>query len=61
MVNSNTTLKLYQTSLQIDKNFILDDLDFYLNGLVPVYTSDNNFQRQKIALDRSIKINKPQT
>ena len=58
---SNTTLKLYQTSLQIDKNFVVDDLDTYLAGLTPVYTSDNNFQRQKIALDRSIKINKPQT
>lgn len=61
MVNSNTTLKLYQTSLQIDKNFVVDDLDTYLAGLTPVYASDNNFQRQKIALDRSIKINKPQT
>ena len=61
MINSNTTLKLYQTSLQIDKNFVVDDLDTYLAGLTPVYASDNNFQRQKIALDRSIKINKPQT
>lgn len=61
MVNSNTTLKLYQTSLQIEKNFVVDDLDTYLAGLTPVYASDNNFQRQKIALDRSIKINKPQT
>lgn len=61
MANSNTTLKLYQTSLQIDKNFIVDDLDTYLAGLPIVYASDNNFQRQKIALDRSIKINKPQT
>ena len=60
-INSNTTLKLYQTSLQIDKNFVVDDLDTYLAGLTPVYASDNNFQRQKIALDRSIKINKPQT
>ena len=58
---TNTTLKLYQTSLQIEKNFIVDDLDTYLAGLTPVYASDNNFQRQKIALDRSIKINKPQT
>ena len=61
MINSNTTLKLYQTSLQIEKNFVVDDLDTYLAGLTPVYASDNNFQRQKIALDRSIKINKPQT
>ena len=62
MVNSNTTLKLYQTSLQIDKNFVVDDLDTYLNDKATlVYASDNNFQRQKIALDRSIKINKPQT
>lgn len=61
MINSNTTLKLYQTSLQIDKNFVVDDLDTYLAGLPVVYASDNNFQRQKIALDRSIKINKPQT
>ena len=58
---TNTTLKLYQTSLQIEKNFVVDDLDTYLAGLTPVYASDNNFQRQKIALDRSIKINKPQT
>lgn len=61
MAISNTTLKLYQTSLQIEKNFVVDDLDTYLAGLTPVYASDNNFQRQKIALDRSIKINKPQT
>ena len=61
MAISNTTLKLYQTSLQIEKNFVVDDLDTYLAGLTPVYESDNNFQRQKIALDRSIKINKPQT
>ena len=61
MINSNTTLKLYQTSLQIEKNFVVDDLDTYLAGLTPVYASDNNFQRQKIELDRSIKINKPQT
>lgn len=58
---TNTTLKLYQTSLQIEKNFVVDDLDTYLAGLPIVYASDNNFQRQKIALDRSIKINKPQT
>ena len=58
---TNTTLKLYQTSLQIEKNFVVDDLDTYLAGLTPIYASDNNFQRQKIALDRSIKINKPQT
>ena len=61
MAITNTTLKLYQTSLQIEKNFVVDDLDTYLAGLTPVYASDNNFQRQKIALDRSIKINKPQT
>lgn len=52
----NSTLKIYDTLLTPQKNYIVDDISKYLESCAVYYTSDN-FQFPKIALNISIKVN----
>lgn len=49
------TLKIYKTQIVPERNFLVQDIDEYLNSLTPTYT-DTNFQFVKPYLDTSIKI-----
>lgn len=52
-------IKIYRTKITPDRNALVDDIEGYLNGLTPTYTSDN-FQYQKLDVNLSIKIDYPQ-
>lgn len=49
------TLKIYKTQIVPERNFLVQDIDEYLNSLLPTYV-DTNFQFVKPYLDTSIKI-----
>ena len=49
------TLKIYKTQIVPERNFLVQDIDEYLNSLTPTYI-DTNFQFVKPYLDTSIKI-----
>lgn len=56
---ANSKIKIYRTKITPDRNALVDDIEGYLNGLTPTYTSDN-FQYQKLDVNLSIKIDYPQ-
>ena len=49
------TLKIYKTQIVPERNFLVQDIDKYLDSIGPTYT-DTNFQFVKTYLDTSIKI-----
>ena len=57
---STCNIKIYRTQLTPSRNALVDDLERYLGGLIPIY-SNPSFQYQQLGLDLTIKVNVTQS
>lgn len=57
---STCNIKIYRTQLTPSRNALVDELERYLGGLIPLY-SNPSFQYQQLGLDLTIKVNVTQS